>query len=162
MLARIFARDEFTGWHMVGVIGLFFGTIISVNLTLAYFAIQSWTGLVVENSYVASQNFNENMEKKQAQAKLGWQASTTYQDDQFSLMLTDKSGQPVQRVEIVALIGRPATEVDDRSIVLLPNSANEYSAHTELGTGLWNAKIIVVGANGAQWDQNIRFRVASR
>ena len=46
----------FTGWHMLTIMLLFFGTIISVNVTMAWNAVTSWSGLVVQNTYVASQS----------------------------------------------------------------------------------------------------------
>ena len=52
------AGKPFTGWHMVVALGLFFGTIITVNLAMAYYANSTWSGLVVKNTYVASQEFN--------------------------------------------------------------------------------------------------------
>ena len=55
MIRDFFRPTEFTGYHMLGVLVLYFGTIITVNLVMARFAITTWTGLVVENTYVASQ-----------------------------------------------------------------------------------------------------------
>ena len=54
----------FSGRHMLLTMLAFFGVIIGVNLTMAWFARSSWTGLVVENSYVASQEFNAKMEAR--------------------------------------------------------------------------------------------------
>ena len=65
MFAQIVRPDRFTGWHMVGVLGLFFGVTILVNLALAFFANGSWTGLIVKNSYVASQHYNERLAKEE-------------------------------------------------------------------------------------------------
>ena len=48
----------FTGWHMLAIMIMFFGTIITVNLIMAWNASHSWSGLVVQNTYVASQQFN--------------------------------------------------------------------------------------------------------
>ncbi|ESY87148.1 FixH family protein, partial [Mesorhizobium sp. LNHC229A00] len=63
---------EFTGRHMLAIIPAFFGVVIAVNLTMATLANTSWTGLVVENTYVASQQFNRKAEEGRAQAALGW------------------------------------------------------------------------------------------
>ena len=57
------APTEFTGWHMFTIICMFFGTIITVNMILAFNAGSTWTGLVVKNTYVASQIFNEEQHK---------------------------------------------------------------------------------------------------
>ncbi len=57
----------FTGRHMLFAMLAFFGVIIAVNLTMAVFATKSWTGLVVKNSYVASQAFNRELEQAKVQ-----------------------------------------------------------------------------------------------
>lgn len=61
----------FTGWHMLGVMLLFFGTVITVNMVMAWNAVNSWSGLVVPNTYVASQQFNAKAEAAKARAATG-------------------------------------------------------------------------------------------
>ena len=46
---------KFTGWHMTAILVGFFAIVISVNLFMARAAIGSFGGVVVDNSYVASQ-----------------------------------------------------------------------------------------------------------
>jgi nitrogen fixation protein FixH len=58
----------------------FFGLIIGVNLTMAYLAVGSWPGLVVKNSYVASQQFNATLRDAAHQADLGWTGTLEYRD----------------------------------------------------------------------------------
>lgn len=59
MTAQTDKPKEFTGRHMLAIMLAFFGVIIAVNGVMATFATRSWSGLVVENTYVASQQFNE-------------------------------------------------------------------------------------------------------
>ncbi len=47
----------------------FFGVIIAVNVTMATIAIASWTGLVVQNSYVASQEFETQAPRARGAAR---------------------------------------------------------------------------------------------
>src|SRR5690606_31679205 len=58
----------FTGWHMFGAMVLFFGVIISVNLYMAWQATHTWSGLVVKNTYIASQEFNGKVAEAKALA----------------------------------------------------------------------------------------------
>ena len=64
MKAQPRTGGEFTGRHMLGIMLAFFATVIAVNVTMAMFASKSWTGFVVRNSYVASQEFNERSEER--------------------------------------------------------------------------------------------------
>ena len=65
---------RFTGWHMTAILLGFFGVIVAVNFTMATLATRTFGGVVVENSYVASQEYNDWLKAARAQAKLGWKA----------------------------------------------------------------------------------------
>jgi nitrogen fixation protein FixH len=66
--------NRFTGWHMTAILLAFFGVIVAVNFTMATLATRTFGGVVVENSYVASQEYNDWLKAARAQAKLGWKA----------------------------------------------------------------------------------------
>lgn len=63
-------KGEFTGRHMLAIMIAFFGVIIAVNVTMAVMAGRSWTGIVVEDTYIASQEFNSRVAEGRAQAAL--------------------------------------------------------------------------------------------
>ncbi|RWI43901.1 MAG: cytochrome oxidase, partial [Mesorhizobium sp.] len=83
---------EFTGRHMLVSILAFFAVVIGVNLTMATLARRSWTGLVVENTYVASQQFNERAREGRAQAALGWKGKLTIASGEVRYSLADAQG----------------------------------------------------------------------
>lgn len=62
----------FTGRHMLAAMLGFFGVVIAVNVTMAWFASTTFGGTVVDNSYVASQSFNRWLAAGRAQRALGW------------------------------------------------------------------------------------------
>ncbi len=53
-------KGKFTGRKMLAIVVAFFAVIITVNLFMAYKAVGTFPGLVVKNSYVASQEFDRN------------------------------------------------------------------------------------------------------
>jgi nitrogen fixation protein FixH len=158
-MERILGTREFTGWHMLGVLFLFFGTIISVNLVLAWFAATSWTGLVVKNSYVASQEFNETTAERLKGASLGWSVQAEYAGGVFSVDLSSPGGEPVRVDGIKARIGHPATNRDDRMVELKTTGRGRYEGVTELAAGLWQADLEAVAPDGTRWLHSIRFKV---
>ena len=101
---------RFTGWHMLTCMIAFFGVIIVVNFTMASFASKSWTGLVVKNSYVASQKFNDELAVAEAQQARGWRSQVAYENGELVFQLFDKSGKAVTKrlVPMVALTLRSA------------------------------------------------------
>ena len=54
----------------------FFGVVIAVNITMAMFAMRTFGGVVVENSYVASQEYNRWLAAAERQKELGWKIAT--------------------------------------------------------------------------------------
>lgn len=160
MLARIFAPNPFTGWHMAGVIGLFFGTIITVNLIMATFAANSWTGLVVRNSYVASQGFDERTARRRAEHAQGWQLTGDVAATGLHFELRDADGGAIEDAAIVVSIGRPAHEHDDQVLTLHHGGEpGLYLLETPFAAGLWAAEVSVARADGSTWTTALRLTV---
>jgi nitrogen fixation protein FixH len=157
-LRKITGADQFTGWHMIAVMVLFFGTIISVNIVMAFFATSTWTGLVVKNSYVASQHFNEVTAERRKSAELGWQAVIGYRDGALTLNLS-RDGKALSLDGVTAMVGHPATSREDRKLELASMGGGLYSAETALAPGLWQADLSAVAPDGTPWTHSIRFRV---
>lgn len=159
MIKQIINPDKFTGYHMIAVITLFFGTIIAVNLTLAFYASSSWTGLVVKNTYIASQIFEDKKLEREKQISLGWQSDVLYQDGLLRLVISNVDGEVIKITKVMAKIGRVTHENDDQLLTLLPNSKGDYIAKTELYTGFWNVDITVLRDGEADWVQPFRILV---
>lgn len=109
---------EFTGKHMLISILAFFAVVIGVNVTMATLAQTSWTGLVVENTYVASQQFNEEARKGRAQAALGWTGKLTVASGEVRYSLVNSLGKPVPLNGVKVLFRHPAYEAEDEALTL--------------------------------------------
>ena len=149
---------EFTGKHMLLVVFLFFGTIITVNLIMAYNATRSWTGLVVKNSYVESQKFNDYLAAEAAQKALGWQGSVAYDKGLLSYKLLDKTGSPIKVEYAEAEVRRPSHEREDQMLTLYPAN-DRYEATFELGYGAWDVFVTTKGADGTPYVHRERILV---
>ena len=159
-MSEFLRMEKFTGWHMLAIVVLFFGVIMSVNLTLAWYANSSWTGLVVKNSYVASQHFNEDQVERRRQIAMGWQSEIEYGEGRLSVHLSDADGKPVVLDRLEAKVGRPAFEADDRVVVLLPAGGGIYRGETELASGIWQADLKASDTPEKTWEHAIRFVVS--
>ena len=132
---------EFTGRHMLFIILGFFAVVIGVNLTMATLASTSWTGLVVENTYVASQQFNRKAEEGRAQAALGWTGDLTIASGNVRYRLSDAAGKPVPLHGVKVLFRHPAYEAEDKTVTLSPGSGQEFSARHAPKDGVWIVEI---------------------
>ncbi len=141
---------EMTGWHVAGVFGLGFGTIIAVNLTLAWNAVSTFPGLEVKNSYVASQQFDRN---RAAQTALGWDVSARLEDGDLVLTILE-AGDPVAPLIESAVFGR-ATSVTADQVPDFTFDGTAFVAPVAAGEGNWNLRLVAVAADGTRFQQRI-------
>lgn len=134
---------EFTGRHLLAIMLGFFGVIIAVNVTMAVVAGTSWTGFVVQNSYVASQEFNEKAAEARAQAALGWISHLEIADGVIRYALDDEAGKPVHIESVSVNLRRPAYESEDAKVPLaaLPGS-NRFAADFAVRDGIWIVEVL--------------------
>lgn len=131
----------FTGLHMLLTMLVFFGIVIAVNLTMAVFASTSWTGFVVANSYVASQEFNEKMALTRAQAALHWQSRFRVEHNvlRYGIWNAEDASVPLKAVK--ATFRRPVDDREDHVVTLLRDEDGGFSLGHELADGLWLVEV---------------------
>jgi nitrogen fixation protein FixH len=149
-----------TGSHVFAIIVMFFGVIIAVNATLAILAVTSWTGLVVENGYVASQSFNRDLAEARRQAGLGWQESFGYANGRLTVMLTDSGQRPITRAAVMVKLQRPSTDREDHGLTLAEVASGKYVSAANLSPGLWDAETVVRSASGETLRHLYRLQIS--
>lgn len=128
---------RFTGWHMLGVMVLFFGTIITVNLIMAWNASRSWSGLVVKNTYVASQQFNAKAAAAKAMAATGIKGELAVEGRSIRYTLSHPETGPVAVDEVTVRFRRPVGEHQDFVVTLLPQGPGVFAAEHDILDGQW-------------------------
>lgn len=126
----------FTGGHMLAVVFLFFGTIIGVNVTMATLAVRTFPGLNAHNGYVASQTYNNLLNDAEAQEARGWRARLAAESGIVRLDLADASGAKLRGLVVTALVGRPASAAEDRTLAFAA-TPDGYAATEPIGPGRW-------------------------
>lgn len=142
---------QITGRHVLIGFTAAFGLIIGVNLLLAWNAVNTFPGLEVKNSYVASQEFDE---RKAAQEALGWTVRADHDRGQLRLSITDASGAPVKVAALTATLGR-ATHVFDDSEPVFTFDGTAYVAPVDLGDGNWNIRMAATALDGTEFTQRV-------
>lgn len=132
-----------------------FGVIITANLALAFYAVRSFPGLEVRNSYVASQSFDAD---RRAQESLGWSVAAGLRGDALVLAFTDRAGHPVQVASLAATLGR-ATHVRDDVTPAFTYGAGEYVAPVQLEPGNWNIRLVASAPDGTEFRQRVVLHV---
>lgn len=133
---------QFTGRHMWVVAIGFFGTIFAVNFTMAWFATNSFGGTVVENSYVASQQFNGWLEAARIQERLGWQAEMTLDAERY-VKLVVVSGSGSHGFAASGTAHHPLGREKDIPMVFVRGADGVLRSRNALPPGRWMARIAV-------------------
>lgn len=128
------AARPFTGWHMLAMMVAFFGVVIAVNFTMARLAMTSFGGVVVENSYVASQNFNGWLQDARNSDALGWQVSPDLRDD--GRLAITVAGAP-DALTISATARHPLGRLPDKQLTFTRTAAGEYLSVEALAADRW-------------------------
>ena len=126
-------RKQFTGRTMATIMIAGFGIVIAVNLVMARYATSSFSGVVVENSYVASQKFNGWLDEADRQAALGWSAAPERVGDRLAI---DTVAIPFG-ANVSAKIRRPLGEADTRVLTFGAPSEGRYLSQQALPPGRW-------------------------
>lgn len=146
---------EFTGRHAAIIFVSAFAIIIGVNLTLAFSAVNTFPGVEVKNSYVASQTFDT---RRQAQQALGWTVTAKETGGLLILSITDETGTPISVQSLDAVLGR-ATHVNEDQTPDFTFDGTAYVAKAALNAGNWNIRLTATALDGTPFEQRVPFVV---
>ena len=147
-------QRQFTGWHMLAMMVAFFGVVIAVNLTMARIAIGSFGGVVVENSYVASQEFNGWLEQTRQQEALGWTVTRQLQADRR--LLVSIVGAP-ETLAITGTARPPLGKATDLPLTFNRIAPGEYLSAVPLPAGRMTVRLqVAAGADTWRSEDNLQ------
>lgn len=150
-------RKPFTGWHMTAILIAFFGVIIAVNFTMARLAMSTFGGKVVENSYVASQHYNELLERAAAQDRLGWTHAISVDGDRHVRVLIRKDGKPLDGLRATAEISHPLGRTVPATLRFEVAGQGVLRSVEPLAVGRWRLDLSVArGADEARYRADLK------
>jgi len=142
----------FTGRHIAIILVAFFGVVIAVNIAMAWLASSTFGGLVVQNSYVASQKFNSWLEEAREQKALGWTLEAARTPDHHVLARLTSNGQPMADARLTALIRHPLGRAPQRTLQFRALAPGRYESVETLPQGRWIVHLHAA-THGRQLDQ---------
>jgi len=122
--------------------------VVIVNAAMAYIAVVSSTGLVTEHPYDQGNDYNRILDAGAAQDALGWHgtidfAATGPSHGRLAVRVTDRAGQPLRGLAVVAKIVRPVEPLPEIALALPEVSAGHYAAAAVLQKpGQWEVRIV--------------------
>ena len=138
---------RFTGLHMAAILVTFFAVVIAVNMTMAVMASRTFGGTVVENSYVASQNFNSWLTAAHRQQSSGLNAQLAL-DGQRRLVLTVTPGLARQGAVPVGHAEHPLGRAADVPVRFVAMEPGNFRTATSIPGGRWIVRLSLATMDG--------------
>ena len=150
-------QRPFTGRHAAMILVAFFGTVIGVNMVMASFALSTFGGTVVDNSYVASQHYNEWLARADAQDRLGWDKKVTVDEVRHVRLAVRKDGAAVEGLRVVATLRHPLGQMPARAMRFAPAAGGALRSLDALPAGRWQLDLSVHrGADEARYRVDLQ------
>jgi len=131
-------QGKFTGWHATFILVAFFGVVVAVNFTMAALARSTFGGVVVENSYVASQEFNGWLEEARESDTLGWKASLAREAD--GRVEVTLAGAPTG-TQLSGVARHPLGRLEDVPLAFTAQDDGKYRSSSALPEGRWTIRL---------------------
>ena len=154
MTATASTKGQVTGRKVTAIFVVFFGIVMAVNFTMAHFASSTFGGVVVENSYVASQNYNKWLDEAAAEKKLGWSAAVTrLPDNRVALRFT---GAPDDLV-VTGVARHPLGHAPDQVLTFARAADGAFVSDKAVAPGRWLVRL-TAQAGQTKWrdEQELR------
>lgn len=148
------ARKPFTGRHMAAIFVGGFAIVFAVNFLMASIAVSSFHGTVVDNSYVASQNYNGWLKQAAASKALGWQAVPHRRAD--GRVVVETLGVPAG-ARITGTAEHPLGLRADTPLTFAPSGKGSWVSAQTLAPGRWQVRL-AIRAGGEAWAGEAEIR----
>lgn len=147
-------QKNFTGKHMAAIFVAGFAIVIAVNLLMASIAVGSFHGTVVDNSYVASQNYNSWLKQAAASKALGWQAVPHRRTD--GRVVVETLAIP-EGARITGTAEHPLGLRADTPLTFAPTGNGHWLSDQTLAGGRWRLRL-AIRAGDAAWAGEAEIR----
>lgn len=152
---KAFTTGPFTGKHFTAIIVAFFAVVIAVNVFMARQASATFGGVVVENSYVASQQFNKWLDEAAKEKALGWSAAAKRDAD--GRVAVTLRGAPASQVELVAIARHPLGHDRDKTLEFTRQADGSFLSRQALPAGRWRVRLeAAAGVQRWRTEQDVR------
>ena len=145
---------ELSGRTVLAILLAFFGVVFAVNGYFAAAAIQTYTGVVAQEPYRKGLTYNLRIAADERQRALGWKAAVDAGlDGRARLDLTTADGRPVTDLVVTGTLGRPSTDIADRTMTFTETRQGRYETQVAaLDAGSW---IVTITARGGSADEPV-------
>ncbi|GJL96197.1 MAG: ferredoxin [Hyphobacterium sp.] len=146
---------EIKGHHVLFALIAFFGVVILVNIIFVAQAFRTFSGEDEPRSYIQGIHYNDVLERREAQAALGWSADSTVTRSGVRLAIADADGLPVTGLIMDAYLRHPTDSGLDIMLDLQTSGAGLYLAEADIPAGRWTLLVSTPEGPPFEMEQEI-------
>lgn len=141
-----------TGRHVLAALFGFFGLMAVANGFFVYYAVGTFNGFETRDAYRRGLEYNQRVEAGEAQARLGWKASASYDHGRgvLGISVMDQAGAPLAGMSARARVGRPVHDREDAELSLRETSSGIYEVRVNLRPGQWILNVELFAGDGRE------------
>jgi nitrogen fixation protein FixH len=128
---------EIKSHHVLFALIAFFAVVILVNIIFVTQAFRTFRGEDEPRSYIQGIHYNDVLERREAQAELGWSANSTVTRSGVRLEIVDAEGQPVTGLILDASLRHPTDSGRDMMLDLQTAGSGLYLVDADIPAGRW-------------------------
>ncbi len=140
-LQRLASGKPWTGRRVLAALVVTFGIVFAVNFTLIYLALTTLHGEEVENSYDASQVYNQRIAAARAQDALGWKVDVDTREENGGVRIVaavrDRDGKALPGLDVHAKFVHPIDRFSDRDAKLVSDGGDYEGFASDVHPGSW-------------------------
>lgn len=154
---------ELTGKHVLAMLLVFFGIIITVSIVFTTLAVKSFRGEDVKQSYRQGVDYNQTLDARAAQLDLGWQAAInvtgTAQDRTLIVKVTGQGDRLLSDLSVTGRLRHPADSTLDRPLEFTRTDDGLARADLSGLYGQWTVQATAMNGEGERrftYDLDLR------
>lgn len=130
-----------------GCFVLFFVCLAGLELWFVTIANRTFTGMVTDDAYPIGLNYNEVLERREAERRLGWTTAVTFAQGadlggELTLSVRDAGGQALVADEVRATAERMSRFPQIQTVSFEPRAAGKYFANLDVPlAGRWFVRV---------------------
>lgn len=140
-------QKPFTGKHFAAILVAGFAVVMSVNFYMASRAVGGFHGTVVDNSYIASQHFNDWLDEAEVSKALGWEAVSVRDEEGYVIVETREVPATAM---LKAELRRPIGTREYANLAFEPLGDGRYRSTEAVAHGRWTMRLFIE-ADGKRW-----------
>lgn len=137
-------HQRLTGRRVAMIFVAGFGLVAAVNFYMASLAVGGFQGVVVKNSYVASQKFNTWLKAAEAAKALGWKASAV-RDEAGHVTITTQDVP--EGAMVSAKLRRPIGEHAFANLTFVPKDEGTFVSTEPVDAGRWTMRLTITSGS---------------